>query len=163
MKYFGKKSLSSVMSVLLGVAWYLAWAFALVALVLGVVIVFHAQFGSPFSEGMAASSQADIRDWERFQSLPLGVQILVLPYFGAVMALVLLVIRKARTLFAGFKNEAVFNQGNVRVIRETSRLVIALSILTFSLGSFLVGVILLLLCEIVKAGAALQEEHDLTV
>jgi len=163
MKYFGSRSLSSVTSVLLRVAWYLACALTLAAIVLGVVIVFHAQFGSPFSQGMAKSSPADIRDWERFQSLPLGIRILVLPYFGAVMALVLMVIRKARALFSNFKNEVVFNQGNVRVIREISKLVIALSILTFSLGGLLTGVILLLLCEILKAGTSLQEEHDLTV
>jgi hypothetical protein len=138
-------------------------ALTLAAIGLSVVIVFHAQFGSPFSQGMAGSSPADIRDWERFQSLPLGIRILILPYLGTVMALVLMVIRKARALFLNFKNEVVFNQGNVRVIREISKLVIALSILTFSAGALLTGVILLLLCEIVKAGVSLQEEHDLTV
>jgi len=163
MKYFGNRSLSSVTSALLRVAWYLACALALVAVILGVVIVFHSQFGSPFSQGMTESSRDDIRDWERFQSLPLGIRILVLPYFGGVMALVLMVIRKASVLFSNFKNELVFHQGNVRVIREISKLVIALSILTFSAGSILGGVILLLLCEIVKAGTVLQEEHDLTV
>jgi len=163
MKYFGNRSLSSVTSAILRVAWYLACALTLVLIVLGVVIVFHSRLGSPFTQGMAESSLADIRDWERFQSLPLGIRILVLPYFGGVMALVLMVIRKARALFSNFKAEVVFNQGNVRVIREISKLVIALSVLTFSVGSLLVGVILLLSCEIVKAGTVLQEEHDLTV
>ncbi|NLJ46419.1 MAG: hypothetical protein GX430_07645, partial [Treponema sp.] len=51
----------------------------------------------------------------------------------------------------------------VRIIRQISKLVIAMAILTFSAGSFLTGVILLLICEILKAGTALQEEHDLTV
>ena len=163
MRYFGKKSLSSVMSVLLQLALYLAWALTIVAVVVGVVIVFHAQFGSPFSKGFEGSSREDIREWEMYQSLPLGIRILVLPYFGSVMALILIVIRKARALFSNFRNELVFSQGNVRVIREISKLVIAISILTFSVGSFLVAVILLLLCEILKAGTVLQEEHDLTV
>ncbi len=163
MKYFGTRSLSSVMSALLRAAWYLAWIFAAVAVVLGVVIVFHEQFGSPFSGGMADSSRDDIRDWERFQNLPLGVRILILPYFGAVMTLVLMVLRNARALFSNFRNEVVFDQGNVRIIRRISRLVIALAILTFSAGSFLTGVILLLICEILAAGTTLKEEHDLTV
>ncbi len=163
MKYFGNRSLSSVMGALLNAAWYLAWIFAAIAIVLAVVIVFHAQFGSPFAEGLAGSSKADIRDWEMFQSLPLGIRILVLPYFGALMALVLIVIRKARALFLNFRNEVVFDQGNVRIIREISKLVIISAVLTFSAGSFLAGVILLLLCEILKAGTSLQEEHDLTV
>ena len=163
MRYFGKKSLSSVMSVLLHVAWYLALVAAVCALAAGVVIVFHAQLGSPFTHGLESSSAKDIRDWERFQSLPLGVRILILPYFGAIIALVIVVIRKSRQLFDHFKNEVVFNKDNVRVVLQISRLVIVLSIITFSLGTLLVGIILRLFCEIVKSGTVLQEEHDLTV
>ena len=163
MKYFGTRSLSSFMNALLTVAWYLAWVFAAVAIVLGTVIVFHEQLGSPFSQGMAESSRSDIRDWERFQNLPLAIRILVLPYFGAVMTLVLMVLRKTRSLFSNFKDEVVFDVGNVRLIRRTSKLVIALAVLTFSAGSFLTAVILLLICEILAAGTVLKEEHDLTV
>ena len=163
MKFFGNKSLSSVMSVLLHIAWYLALLAAVCAVAAGVVIVFHAQLGSPFSAGLQGSSAKDIHDWQMFQSLPLGVRILILPYFGAIITLVLIVIRKSRQLFDQFKRDVVFNAGNVRVILQVSRLVIVLSIITFSLGSLLVGIILRLVCEIVKSGTALQEEHDLTV
>jgi hypothetical protein len=163
MKYFGKKSLSSVVSVILHVAWYLALVASAAAAVAGVVIVFHAQLGSPFAAGLAGSSAKDIQQWEMFQKLPLGVRFLILPYFGAVIALLLLIIRKSRKLFGNFKNDVVFDISNVRIIRAISKLVIALSIITFSLGSLLVGVILLLLCELIKRGAVLQEEHDLTV
>ena len=163
MKYFGKKSLSSVMHVILRIAWYLALLAAVCAVAAGVVIVFHAQLGSPFSRGLEGSSAKDIKDWESFQGLPLGVRILVLPYFGAVIALVLMVIRRSTQLFAQFKNEIVFDKDNVRVILQVSRLIIVLSIITFSLGTLLVGIILRLLCEIVKNGTVLQEEHDLTV
>lgn len=156
MRYFGKRSLSSVMSVLLHVAWYLALLAAVCALAAGVVIVFHAQLGSPFTHGLESSSAKDIHDWESFQSLPLGVRILILPYFGAIMTLVIIVIRKSRQLFDQFKN-------NVRLILQISRLIIVLSIITFSLGTLLVGIILRLLCEIVKSGTVLQEEHELTV
>jgi hypothetical protein len=151
------------MSVLLHVAWYLALAAAVFALAAGVVIVFHAQLGSPFSHGLEGSSARDLRDWEMFQSLPLGVRILILPYFGAIIALVIIVIRRSRQLFDQFKKEVVFNTDNVRLILQISRLVIVLSIITFSLGTLLVGIILRLLCEIIKSGTVLQEEHDLTV
>ena len=163
MKFFGNKSLSSVMSVLLHIAWYLALLAAVCAVAAGVVIVFHAQLGSPFTHGLQGSSAKDIHDWQMFQSLPLGVRILILPYFGAIITLGLIVIRKSRQLFVQFKNDVVFNKANVRVILQVSRLVIVLSIITFSLGSLLVGIILRLVCEIVKSGTALQEEHDLTV
>ena len=163
MKFFGKKSLSSVMSVILRVAWYLAFVAAIGAAVAGVVIVFHEQLGSPFASELAKSSANNLRDWEMFQSLPLGIRILILPYFGAVIALLMIIIWKSRRLFAHFRADIVFNKGNVRTILGISRLVIAFSIVTFSLGSLLVGIILRLLCEIVKNGTALQEEHDLTV
>jgi len=163
MKFFGKKSLSSVMSVLLHIAWYLAFVAAIGAAIAGVVVVFHQQLGSPFASALAKGSEKDIHNWEMFQSLPLGVRILVLPYFGAVIALLMIIIWKSRQLFAHFRNDIVFNAGNVRITLSISRLVIALSIITFSLGSLLVGIILRLLCEIVKNGTALQEEHDLTI
>jgi hypothetical protein len=163
MKFFGKKSLSSVMSVLLRIAWYLAFVAAVGAAVAGVVVVFHQQLGSPFASEMAKSSVKDIQQWEMFQSLPLGVRILVLPYFAAVIALLMIIIWKSRQLFAHFRNDIVFDATNVRTILGISRLVIVFSIITFSLGSLLVGIILRLLCEIIKNGTALQEEHDLTV
>ncbi len=163
MKYFGKRSLSSVTSVILHIAWYLALVTAVVALAVGVVIVFHAQLGSPFAQGLEGSSAKDIHDWQSFQGLPLAVRILILPYFGAIMTLVIIVIRKSRQLFDRFRGDVVFNKDNVRSILQISRLIIALSIITFSLGTLLVGIILRLLCEIVKSGTVLQEEHDLTV
>jgi hypothetical protein len=163
MKFFGKKSLSSVMSVLLRIAWYLAIVAAVGAAAAGVAIVFHAQLGSPFASELAKSSAKDLHDWQMFQSLPLGVRILILPYFGAVMALLMIIIWKSRQLFAHFRSDIVFNTGNVRIILGISRLVIVFSIITFSLGSLLVGIILRLLCEIMKSGTTLQEEHDLTI
>ncbi len=163
MKFFGKKSLSSVMSVLLHIAWYLAFVAAVGAAVAGVVVVFHQQLGSPFASELAKSSAKDIQEWEMFQGLPLGVRILVLPYFAAVIALLMIIIWKSRRLFAHFRNDIVFNAANVRIILGISRLVIVFSIITFSLGSLLVGIILRLLCEIMKNGTVLQEEHDLTV
>ncbi len=163
MKFFGKRSLSSVMGVLLHIAWYLAIVVAVGAAAAGVVVVFHQQLGSPFASELAKSSAKDLHDWEMFQSMPLGVRILVLPYFGAVMTLVMMIIWRSRRLFAHFKDDIVFNAGNVRIILGVSRLVIIFSIITFSLGSLLVGIILRLVCEIVKNGTALQEEHDLTI
>ena len=163
MKFFGKKSLSSVMSVLLHIAWYLGFVAAVGAAAAAVVIIFHEELGSPFTPELAKSSVKDFHDWQKFQSMPLGIRILVLPYFGAVITLLMIIIWKSRQLFAHFKNDIVFNAGNVRIILNISRLVIAFSIITFSLGSLLVGIILRLLCEIVKNGTVLQEEHDLTV
>jgi hypothetical protein len=151
------------MSGVLRLAWVLAWIAAGLAVVLGLAIIFHAQLGSPFAEGLRASSAKDVQDWEWFQSLPLGIRLCILPYFGGIITLVILIIGKSKGLFANFRDELVFDRANVEAIRDISRLVIGLSILSFSIGSFLVGVILFLFCEIVKSGTALKEEHDLTI
>jgi hypothetical protein len=163
MKYFGKGSLSSAMSVALRIAFVLAVAAGLVAMVFGVLIVFHAQFGTPFEGGKATSSAKDIRDWEWFQGLPLALRVLLIPYFAAVVGLVIAIIWKARRLFMNFREERIFDLANVAGIREISKLVIILSILGFSLGSFLIGIILLLVCEILRSGTALKAEQDLTI
>lgn len=163
MKYFGKGSLSSTMRTLLQIGWYLAWLGGAIAIVLGFAIVFHAELGSPFAAGMKTSSAKDIQDWQWFQNLPLIARVWILPYFGGVMGLVVAIIGKARKLFGNFRDELVFDPGNVLIIRNISRLAIALSILSFSFGTFLFAIILLLLCEILKNGTALKEEQDLTI
>jgi hypothetical protein len=91
------------------------------------------------------------------------VKFLILPYIEAVLILLLIIMKTSQQLFTNFKNDIVFNRSNVPVLSKISKLNIAFSILTFSFSSLLVSVFLFMLCEIFKNGAALQEEHDLTV
>jgi hypothetical protein len=105
----------------------------------------------------------DKRDWERFKSTPLALKMLILPYMLAVLVLLLLILRRSRQLFLNFKGNLLFNADNVALISKISKLLIAFSIITFSFSSFLLSVILLMVCEIIKTGATLQEEHDLTI
>ena len=106
---------------------------------------------------------SDKQDWETFRNLPLAVKFLIMPYLAAVAVLLLMIIKKSRELFTNFKNDIVFNKSNVILISNISKLMIAFSALTFSLQSLILSVLLLMLCEIIKSGTALQEEHDLTV
>lgn len=171
MKYFGKKSLSSVMSVVLRVLWYPLLAFAILAPLLGIAIVFFStptgeHFGGQIlglDQNACAMNSADGKDWLFFKNLPLAVKSLIVPYFGSLFALLFLITNKARSLFANFRNDIVFNKCNVAIISSISKLIIAFAIVSFSFSTLLIGVVLLLLCEIVKSGATLQEEIDLTV
>ena len=177
MKYFGKKSLSSVMSGILHVLWYVVLLFTIIAPVIGAaVILFSTPLGDRVVSEIAkcgtnisstdfnnSMNEKDAKDWEVFKNLPLAVKILILPYFEAVFVLLLLAIKKSQLLFTNFKKELIFSKSNVQLISKISKLLIGFSILTFSFSSLLISIVLLLLCEIIKNGTALQEEHDLTV
>jgi hypothetical protein len=188
MKYFGNKSLSSFMSGLLHVSWYLVLITAVIApLVLGGIILFSTSIGDSVVSAIEKGevhmcdrdykhpprdiknelskdfTEKDKKDWEEFKSLPVGVKFIMIPYCEAVLILLLFIIRKSRQLFVNFKNNIMFSEGNVLLISKISKFLIAFSIMTFSFSSLVLSVVLLMVCEIIKSGAALQEEHDLTV
>ena len=79
------------------------------------------------------------------------------------MVFVLRIMKSAQAIFSNFAKNIVFDKNNVEKIAKTGKMMIVLSIMTFNLSTFLVSVILLIVCEIFKNGTALQEEHDLTV
>jgi hypothetical protein len=170
MKYFGKKSLSSLLSVILHVSWYVVLALSIIGGVILVIIMFSVSFGDPVTSEIAKGNFnfsgttnyqenvcGNIKNW------PLIVKIIVFPYFAAVVALLLQIIKKSQHLFANFKNDIVFNKSNVAILSKISKLNIGFSILTVSFSSLLVSVFLFMLCEIIKNGTVLQEEHDFTV
>lgn len=169
MKYLGKKSLSSFLSRLLHVSWYVVLAVSIIAVVIGLMILFSTPVEDPAASGFAKvnfcvfNELKNDEDWETIKNLPLVVRILMLLYFGPCVVLLLQIIKKSQHLFTNFKNDIVFSKSNVSNISKISKLLIGFSIITFNFSSLLVSIILLILCEIFKNGTALQEEHDLTV
>lgn len=169
MKYLGKKSLSSLLSGILHLSWYIVLILSIIAVVMGVIILFSTPIEDPAALGIAKvnfyifSELKNDKDWQMIENLPLAVRILLLPYFGVIVALLLQILKKSQYLFINFKNDVVFNKNNVLIILKISKLLIGFSILTFDFSSLLAGILLLMLCEIFKNGTALQEEHDLTV
>ncbi|MBL8026862.1 MAG: hypothetical protein JNL74_10655, partial [Fibrobacteres bacterium] len=150
MKYFGKKSLSSVMSTVLNISWILSIIACVIAPFFATFIIF---FSTPAGESFMINaakkysekpidscqinnelygeySEKDRKDWAMFKSLPLPIKLLIIPYFGSVLVLLLLIIRKSRILFANFKNDVVFNMNNVQLIATISKLLIPFSIIT---------------------------------
>ena len=165
MKYLGKKSLSSLLSGILHVSWYVVLVVSIIAVVVGVIFLFFIPLEDPVVSEIANAFNMDLKDadWEECKNLPLAVRILFLPYLGAIVVLLLRIIKKSQHLFTNFKNDIVFNKSNVLIISKISKLLIGFSIITFNFSSLLVSIILLMLCEIFKNGTALQEEHDLTI
>jgi len=105
----------------------------------------------------------DAKDWDMFRNLPMLTKLVIIPYFFALVYLALKIIRKARFLFANFGNDIVFDKSNVELILKISKLTIAISILSFSLTSLLIGIVLLLVCELIRTGTSLKDEIDLTI
>jgi hypothetical protein len=168
MKYFGKKSLSSFLCGFLHVFWYVVLVFSIVAAVFGIFLIYMSAGEHDAAELAKCAipiSEMDMKDkdWETFKNLPLAIKIFIMPYFAVAAVLLLAVLRKSREVFANFKNDIVFNKSNVLLISKISKLLIGFSIITFSFNSLLVSILLLMLCEIIKNGTALQEEHDYTV
>ncbi len=169
MKYFGEKSLSSVFSRILNISWYVVLVGSIITAVIGIIFIFYIPFGDPAMSEIIKSHFHNLgmdyndKDWREFNNLPLAVKLIILPYFGAVIVLLLKILKKAHLLFENFKNEILFNRSNVLIISNMSKLIIVFSIITFSFSSLLSSVFLFMLCEIFKNGTALQEEHDYTV
>jgi len=166
MKYFGKKSVSSVISIILNVSWYLVLVMAVVGVIAISAIIFSPQIQNFISSEMAkdaVKNAKDLAEWNEFMSVPLFVKMLIFPYGIAVVTFLLLIIRKSRSLFENFRNDVVFNAGNVQIIAAANKLLIVFSIITFNFSGLFTCVLLLMLGEIFKNASALQEEHDLTV
>jgi hypothetical protein len=161
MKYFGERSLSSVVATILHISW---WAVFYISILFGVVFAIML-FSKPWGDWIAdqvvmvnaSSNWREIYNWNIF------IKILALPYVGVVVALQLQIIKKGQTLFTNFKNNIVFNKNNVTITSKISGMLIVYSLLTANFSLLLVSIILLIVCEIMKKGTTLQEEHDLTV
>lgn len=164
MNYLGKKSVSSVLSVVFKVSWYITIVLAVIAAVVGSILVL-APVNDPSIAAIAANVNLDLNhaDFLELRSVPLAVRALFVPYFVILVLLILKIIKLAQQLFTNFTNELVFHHSNVETISKISKFIIILSIMTFDFGSLVLSLFLLILCAIFKNGTALQEEHDLTV
>jgi len=102
----------------------------------------------------------DLKDWEEFRKAPVFAKMLLFPYGAALVVLLLMIISKSKQLFDNFKKEIIFNKSNVDLMTGTNKLLLAFSIMTFNVSGIFTCIMLFMLAEIFKNGAALQEEHD---
>lgn len=155
------------MAVLLNIVWYLVIVATILAIGISIICIVSQEARTiiydGISQGISTMNSKDQKDWEEFQKLPLHWKFIVTPYFAAFVVLLLLIIRKSKNLFTNFRNDIVFNDSNVVIIANINKLLIVFAVITFNFSTLLVCVLLVLLSQIFKNGAALQEEHDLTV
>lgn len=161
MRYFGDNSLSSWIYRILQVCWYLALVGSLSLMAFLAVAAFP-EIGGSASAVICESAKDDL-EWRQFVAYPWNVKILVFPYLALITILLLKILSRSRFLFDNFRHNAIFTRDNAAGLSALSKLVIGFSIATFNFGSLLMSLILLLVCEILKNGTALQEEHDLTI
>jgi hypothetical protein len=167
MRYFGPRSLSSVLQRVLAVSWFAILATVVLLSSFLAIAFFSLNLGDPITSGIiqeahAESALAD-KEWRDMLAQPAWVKALVFPFLAILTILLLMVISTARKLLANFAQDAVFRQENVALISRTAKLLLAFSVVSFNFTSLLVSFILLMLCEILRSGTALQEEQDLTV
>lgn len=169
MKYFGKKSLSSFLTVFLKIALVLAVIIAFIGITVGSFVLLAEPETDPNATGFAAFNYyffqelKDDADYIETSGFPFGIRLLFIPYMLAVMTLIILIIKRAQSVFANFRDDIVFNKSNVKIISQLGKLIIPLSILTMNLAAFIVAVLLLFLCRIIDNGTVLKEEQELTI
>ena len=167
MRYFGPRSLSSVLQRVLAVSWFAILA-AVVALSSFLAVSFFSwNLGDPVTAGILETAHAEAaladEEWRDMLAQPVWIKALVFPFLVLLTTLLLMVVGTARKLFANFAQDVVFRHENVALISRTAKLLLAFSVVSFNFTSLLVSFILLMLCEILRTGTALQEEQDLTV
>lgn len=169
MKYLGEKSLSSFLSKFFKVLYYLmlvGFSFFFIAFI---IYQFFILPDKTIAENLSKGTCRDYWDMlnkdfcEGLKYMPVYLKFFVVPYVVAFGALLILIVKKMQMLFTNFKQSLVFTGDNVKLIKQISKYTIIFSIITFNINSLFIGMFLLILCEIFKNGASLQEEHDLTV
>ena len=170
MKNFGTKSVSSVFSVLLNVSWYVVLVGSICCGLFFAAVIPNGSVEKFITEQITKDCGStpeadckDLQDWEKFKKAPLALKLLAFPYVSAVVVFLLMIIKGSKQIFDNFKKDIVFNRSNVEIIGKVNKLLIVFSIITFNFSGLLTCVLLYMLSEILKNGAALQEEHDLTV
>jgi hypothetical protein len=163
-KYFGERSLSSWLSRILGLSWYVVILLFLALSGFLALALFSISFGDPFTTSIASCAMGETDpEWVELTKMPMATKLLVFPYITALTILLLLILKKSQKLFQNFQNNIIFSRENALTTSGTSKLLIAFSVLSFNFTTLLVSLMLLMLCEIFKSGTTLQEEQDLTV
>lgn len=163
-RYFGQGSISSWAGIGLHVGWYVVLFLFLAGMGYLALALFDLNFGDPLSAIIAKTARSETDpEWVAFRKLPALEKAFVFPYLTAVLVLLLMIMKKSRKLFLSFSNNVIFSRENAVTTASTSRLLIGFSVLTFNFTTFLVSLMLLMLCEIFKNGTTLKEENDLTI
>ncbi len=192
MKYLGDKSASSALHVVLKLAWYLGLIAVGLLVVLQVYFLVGLIRGSDqFPGSLQIETPGLVFRFTDGMPEPARTQfVLMLILYLILLAVGLLVLYQLRKIFATLAGETPFTGENVRRIRIIGIAVIAGSLLStvahFMLGIYIsnivqmpglelyanfkvdisgifLGAVVIILAEVFRYGARLQEEQDLTI
>jgi len=155
MKYLGKKSMSSVISGILGVFWWLMLGAMVLGVPLETLVLFH--FPEPGTALYAILTYLDIPSSVERTGL---YKLLMLLQTAGIVPVILLLIHKLHKLFIHLSANQVFIAENIKILKQLALLFMLLSILSVNLLSLLISIVLLVLTEIFLRGVQLQEEID---
>lgn len=172
MKYLGRKSVSSVMCIILRIL----WIGLLTALIAGVIIygatLIFPSLTENIPEECALEFQLELKnsltgkeleEWHMFTEQSPFIRALVIPYFVAVTVLLLNIVSKTRQIFVHFTNDVIFDKGNTEILRKISKFNLAYAILTINVTLLLISIVLFVFCHVFERGSNLQEDLDLTI
>lgn len=191
MQYIGRKSVSAKLRILLNFAWYLSWVtvgFMLVILLLG---VFVPDFATAIQEHVEYKAGGLEIAMDNLNLTPKDIGYFILLGILALapgLAMYMVVIYQLRKIFATLTDGTPFLTTNATrikmmgvtlliwsVVQPLTESLVALSLLDrvhgpevnanigLDFGIVFMGLVLLILAEIFRLGAELQEDHDLTV
>lgn len=157
-KYLGDKSLSSLIEKLLSVFWWIMAAL----MVTGVPLEILALFRIP-GEGSPLYAVLTYVEIPFSAARSSAYKVMILLQIAVIVPVTLILIRKLRDLFRNFRLNLVFRSENITLLGQLALLFLLLSAASLNILSLILSIVLLVLTEIFKRGAALQEENDWTV
>lgn len=170
MKYFGEKSVSSWILIILRVVHVLAYVIlvggSLFWIFLSTLLYFEGDLVAAGHIAEAEMPSLEIGKDEEgkfFLGIPYWVKLLMLPYFWALFYFIIKTIRRSKNLFTNFRDNVVFKKENVELISRIGKLMIIISVMTFDFKTLFLSVFVFMLAEIFKNATRLQEEADFTV
>ena len=184
MKTLGNKSLSAILLAITNVVWWIEWIASIT--IIGVIIIVpffkkSIDFNAPVTfsttnlKNLASTglgySGGNLKVTEGNFFFPvqttlqnvLGMLVIV----GVVSAFFILVTYQLKLIFSSFKRDDPFVEFNMSRIRKIGFMLIIYFFLqlsyTVALNRFLMGIILIVIAEIFKRGAVLDNEQKYTI
>ncbi|HEQ71617.1 MAG TPA: hypothetical protein ENN69_03930 [Spirochaetia bacterium] len=151
MKYFGKKSLSSVLLVVLQVVFWGVVVTAVIGAVMGVFFIAATPAGEPTDTGTilmdfkVLKAEMAFADWNKWSVVPLPVKILLFPYGAAIVIVALVLLRKVMSLLRVFKAETDGGTDTGELVVVIGKFLIVFSLMVFQLSLLGAGLLVLLL------------------
>ena len=125
MKYIGEKSLSSFLSTLLKIFWWVILVLAAAYVAFMVINLFSIDLGDKVTQGLNDLNMNQTGEnaffflkWGQVEGWPAAGKVVVVVYWAACIVINLIVFKKVQQLFGNFKNDVVFDDARILGVRD---------------------------------------------